>query len=97
VTVIPAAYLIDLYWARPREDIMRLEVRRIRNEPGYPVLLLLRGGGREYVIESHAIIGAVDTYAGLGRFSRRLRELLDRDGGTADLVITGHEMHPFRA
>jgi hypothetical protein len=96
MTALPAAYLIDLYWAWPREDLARLEVRRITNGPDRPVLLLLRAGGREYVIESHAIIGAVDVYCGLGHFSRRLRELLERGGGTADFVITGHGMYPFR-
>jgi hypothetical protein len=90
--MVPAAYLIDLYWVRAREDLARLEVRRVTNEQSYPVLLLLRGGGREYVIESHAIIGAVDTYCGLGEFLRRVR----RHGGTADFVIAAHGMYPFR-
>jgi hypothetical protein len=91
--MIPAAYLIDLYWAWPREDLARLETRRIRNESSYPVLLLLRDSDREYVIESHTIIGAVDTYCGLGEFLRRVR----RHGGTADFVIAAHGMYPFRA
>jgi hypothetical protein len=95
--MIPAAYLIDLYWVRALAGAARLEARKITNEMGYPALLWFRDGGRECVIEVDAIVGAVDVYLGLDHYSRRLRRRMSRGGGAIDTVITGYGMYPFRA
>ena len=85
----PAAYLIDLFWVEPS----RLEPTRVSNELDYPVLLMLRDGDREYVVEVRTVTGAVDTHGGLGEYLKRLRER----AGETDLVVTAHGMYPFRA
>jgi hypothetical protein len=94
--MVPAAYLIDLFWVEPRDKHGGLEPVRIRNELDYPALLLLRDRNREYIIEVHAIIGAVDTYCGLGEYARRVRRQMGRGGGAVDAVIAAHGMYPFR-
>jgi hypothetical protein len=94
--MIPAAYLIDLYRVLPREDLVRLEVQKIVNEPGLPVLLLLLDGDREIVIDAFADISVADTYLGLGDFTRRLAGRARRAGGEIDYVIAAPGLYPFR-
>jgi hypothetical protein len=95
-----AAYLIDLFWVEPPRQLdrhgkveFRLEPTRASNELDYPVLLMLRDGDKEYIVEVRTTTGTVDTHGGLGEYLKRLRER----AGETDLVVTAHGMYPFRA
>ena len=88
--------LLDLYFACPRGDRTGLEPDRAVNEPGLPVLVLVRDGGREYVAEVDAVDIHVVAHNGLNEYLRQVRRRESRWLKDLDIVVTGQGLYPFR-